>query len=911
MIDAFQQRKTDETLAFLMRAFTDVLVSLGETEVARALPWQGGGGDPARPLGERDLQAHSIALHLLASAEENAIAQSRRAQEEAGEMARDPGSWDQHFARLTAAGHDGAAIAAALSSLRVEPVLTAHPTEAKRRTVLAHHRALYRLLVELENTMWTGAERAALEAEARAVIERLWHTGEVYLRKPTIADERANVLHFLTDVFPHVLPWVDHRLDAAWARAGFDPALRRDRAARPRLSFGDWVGGDRDGHPLVDAGTTRETLALLRADALGLQEAGLDALAATLSLSANRQAPPEALHAWIAERRSRLGTAGDAAVARNPEEPFRQAINLIRAALPPVDDAPGPAHYATAAAFVADLHRLRGWLIDAGARRLAEADLDPVIDRAETFGFHLAVLDIRQNSAFHDRALGQFLAAAGEPEGDTFADWPEARRAELVRRELSRARPFAAPGTTVGAEADAVLSLYRTLAAHVAAHGTEALGALIVSMTRSAADLFAVFLFAREAGLLRRDAAGPWLPLPVVPLLETIEDLERCEEVIDAFLEADIVRRSLARQAEATGQETPVLQVMIGYSDSGKDGGVAASFWSLYRAQSRLVALGARCGVRIRFFHGRGGAIGRGAGPTHRFLGALPPGALGGDLRMTEQGETISQKYANRVTAAHHLELLLAGALGATLGRRDDPPELVAAMDRLAHESFAAWRGLVEAEGFLDFFAEATPIDVIEESRHGSRPARRTGRRTLGDLRAIPWVFAWHQARFLLPGWFGLGTALERLRETRPDDFAALVAAKAEETRWPPVHFLVSNVATAWARAAPDRMRDYAGLVADREIAERFMGVIGREHARTGAMLAEVYGAPVAQARPTVQRRIDLRDEALAPLHATQIALLRAWRARREAGDTDGAAALLPELLLSVNAIAAGLGATG
>jgi phosphoenolpyruvate carboxylase len=456
-----------------------------------------------------------------------------------------------------------------------------------------------------------------------------------------------------------------------------------------------------------------------------------------------------------------------------------------------------------------------------------------------------------------------------------------------------------------------MLALYRALASHVNVHGTEGLGALVVSMTRSAADLFAVFLFAREAGLLRQEADGPWLPLPVVPLLETIDDLDRCEEVLDAFLDAGIVQRSLERQARAEGRETPVLQVMIGYSDSGKDGGFIASFWALYRAQSRLVALGARRGVQIRFFHGRGGAIGRGAGPTHRFLAALPPGALGGDLRMTEQGETVAQKYANRVTAAHHLELLLAGALGATLAPRKDPPDLLAAMDILAKEGFRAWRGLVEAEGFLAFFAEATPIDVIEQSRHGSRPARRTGRRTLADLRAIPWVFAWNQAGFLLPGWFGVGTALQALKQADPGRFAAVVAAKAPDTRWPPVHFLVSNAATAWARASPARMRDYAGLVQDGGIAARFLDMLLAEHERTGAMLAEVYGAPVAEARPSVQRRLDRRAEALAPLHARQIALLRDWRERRAAGDEAGAEALLPELFLTVNAIAAGLGATG
>lgn len=278
---------------------------------------------------------------------------------------------------------------------------------------------------------------------------------------------------------------------------------------------------------------------------------------------------------------------------------------------------------------------------------------------------------------------------------------------------------------------------------------------------------------------------------------------------------------------------------------------------------------------------------------------------------MTEQGETIAQKYANRVTAAHHLELLLAGALCATAISREDPPDLVTAMDILAAESHRAWRALVEAEGFLDFFAEATPIDLIEQSRHGSRPARRTGQRTLGDLRAIPWVFAWNQAGFLLPGWFGVGSALTALKERHPDLFAALARAKSAPTRWPPVHFLVSNAATAWARASTDRMRDYAGLVSDTGIARRFLDIALDEHARTGRMLAEIYGAPVARIRPAVQRRLELRQDALAPLHARQIELLRKWRCARAGGGTDDADRYLPELLLTVNAIAAGQGATG
>ncbi|AHM05429.1 Phosphoenolpyruvate carboxylase [Roseibacterium elongatum DSM 19469] len=911
-----RQQKTDETLRFLMRCFGDVLDGLGARDSAAALPWQAlwdgpGQGQGVPDLTSEDLRAYVIALQLLAQSEENAIAQTRRADEARGGLDQDAGSWDQHFARLKAAGHDGPSLARALAKIRVEPVLTAHPTEAKRRTVLAHHRALYRLLVERENTMWTDAERSDLRTAACTEIERLWRTGHVHLEKPTVADERASILYYLSTALPETLPWINHRLGAAWHRAGFDPDLRAERRGRPQLRFGDWVGGDRDGHPLVDAATTQDTLTLFRAEALALHERQLAALAERLSLSEHRFAPPDALFAWIDRRAAALGEAGAAAVARNPGEPYRQAVNLIAAALPPAEGEIGPGRYTEARAYHAELLHLRRWLIEAGAGRLAEADLDPLLDLAECFGFHLATLDIRQNSAYHDRAMAELLQGSAGPEGAAFPSWPAARRADLMRRELATPRPFVAPGTSVGPVADDMLALYRVLARHVGRHGTAGLGALIVSMTRGAEDLWAVYLFAREAGLLQHGPDGPWLPLPVVPLLETIDDLERCEEVLEAFLDCDVVWRSLMTQAERSGEDLPVQQVMIGYSDSGKDGGVVASFWALYRAQTRLVALGRRRGVRIRFFHGRGGAIGRGAGPTHRFLSALPPGAAGGDLRMTEQGETIAQKYANRVTAAHHLELLMAGTLGATLHPRTDPPELLAAMDFLAETSFAAWRALVEAEGFLEFFAEATPIDVIEQSRHGSRPARRTGKRSLTDLRAIPWVFAWNQARFLLPGWYGLGTALERLQTEAPDQFAALVNAKAEATRWPPIHFLVSNAATALARADTAQMQAYAGLVQDREVAERFLSRILAEHARTGAMLGTIYGAPLAEIRPEVQQGLDRRHAALVPLHAKQRKLLMQWRAAQTAGDEKAAGDQVHDLLLTVNAIAAGIGATG
>ncbi|MFW5679215.1 MAG: phosphoenolpyruvate carboxylase, partial [Pseudomonadota bacterium] len=880
--------KVEQTLGFLMTAFAAVLRSLGETEIARALPWPELRGETAlttdwpETRAERAAQAWSIAFQLLHQAEENAVAQARRDAERAEALAADAGSFDQHFARLRREGVTAETLARTLADVRIEPVLTAHPTEAKRQSVLHHHRALYRLIVELENTMWTPAERSALEAEVRACLERLWRTGEIYLEKPSVADERRNVLHYLTEVFPTALPWVERRLAAAWRRAGLAEDALAEAGPLAPLGFGSWVGGDRDGHPFVTAATTAETLVLFRREALELIDRRLAELAARSSLSDHLTAPPAEFRAWVEQRAAELGEAGREALVRNPDELFRQAVNLMRASLPPAEAAPSPAAYTSPDALDADLARLAAALAAVGADRLAREDVAPLRRHLATFGFHLAVLDVRQNSAFHDRALAHLLDSAGVPDGASFARWDEPRRRAFLLDELAHPRPFVMPGQPLAGEADDAVGVLAVLARHVRARGVSGLGALIVSMTRGPADLFAVYALAREAGLLQRDVDGPWLPLPVVPLFETIDDLVRAPDILAAYLDEPLVQRSVARQAASAGRAELLQQVMIGYSDSGKDGGIVASFWALQRAQRALVEVARTRGVRLCFFHGRGGTIGRGAGPTHRFLRALPPGSVDGALRLTEQGETIAQKYANRVTAAHHLELLVAGTLTATLeGRRPPrpvPPVLHGAMDRLADASRETYRALVAAPGFIRFFEQATPIDAIEQSRIGSRPARRTGERTLADLRAIPWVFAWSQARFQLPGWFGLGSALEALGGADADAMAALVRAKSEADRWEPWHYLVSNAATAWATASPDVMRRYAALVEEEDLRRTFLETVLAEHARTGRMLEAIYGAPLARVRARTQRVIDRRARALDPLHDHQIACLRHWR---------------------------------
>jgi phosphoenolpyruvate carboxylase len=430
-------------------------------------------------------------------------------------------------------------------------------------------------------------------------------------------------------------------------------------------------------------------------------------------------------------------------------------------------------------------------------------------------------------------------------------------------------------------------------------------------MTRRPSDLLAPYLFAREVGLTVETPHGLACRVPIVPLFETIDDLERSPDILRTFLQHPMTVRSVKEQCRERGEDHLVQEVMVGYSDSNKDGGMLASLWSLYRAEASLVDVGREAGVRIRFLHGRGGTLSRGGGPEHRFVKAIHPSALGGDLRLTEQGETIAQKYANRLTAVYNLELLFAGMTRATLLERYSPEPghvLEPTMDWLAIESRRVYRRLLETDGFLTFFRQATPIDVIEESRIGSRPSRRTGQPGLADLRAIPWVFSWNQARFYVSGWYGVGSALERLSVERPAQFARL---SPHLYTWAPLHYALSNTATCLAAADPHVMFEYARLVEDAELRERFLAQIAEELERTSRMLERIYGGPLAARRPNIEASLCVRRQPLRVLHRRQIALLREWRGSHRRGDAEGAAALLPALLLTVNAIASGLGATG
>ncbi len=921
--------KIEQDVQFLIECFRDMLDELGEHELARFLPWQD--NPPSTENG--DLPAHtarafSIAFQLLNMAEENASAQRRRANEAEHGFSCEQGLWGQTLHQLKEHGLTDQHIAEILPTIRVEPILTAHPTEAKRSTALEHYRALYIRLVKRENQMWTPLEREAIKEEITAVLERLWRTHEIFIYKPNVSTELRNMLHYLKNIFPEVLPRLDRRLRQAWEQEQFDPSLLESAYTFPRLTIANWVGGDRDGHPFVTAQVTKDTLSDMRLNALMVIRQQLHGLVVRLSLSGRLQHPPETLMERITQIATLLGERGQQAIERNPDEPWREIVNLMLTRLPlevcsndEIEMHEHPGCYRLASELLDDLDILYQSLLDVEAKRLAEIDVLPVIRSVQTFGFHLASLDVRQNSRFHDKAVSQLMEAAGVEKND-FMDWDETRRVTFLNQELISPRPFAHPGTVIGPEADAVVSCYRVLSEHIDAYGQKALGALIVSMTRNLSDLLAVYLLAREAGIAFYGPDGLVCRLPVVPLFETIDDLERSPIILRNFLEHPITQRSLDYQRQEEGYDRPVQQVMIGYSDSNKDGGILASQWHLHRAQETLTDVGRRCNIHIRFAHGRGGAVSRGAGPTHRFLAALPHSTIAGDLRTTEQGETISQNYSNLITATYHLELLMAGTTGMTLMHQQStkkPHQLASVMDRLAEVSHRVYQELLQSEGFITFFRQATPIDVIEASRIGSRPSRRSGsKNSLEDLRAIPWVFSWTQSRFFLSGWYGVGTALEELQQQDPESFDAL---KAHILTWPFLRYVGTNVSTSLLNADVGIMQEYANLVEDAELRNHIFGMITAEFERTRKMLEIMFGGPLMDYRPRTYKSFQLRQDALRILHHQQIALLRQWRglqASNESTDTnekeqsaEESEHVLLQLFQVINAIAGGLRTTG
>lgn len=897
--------KVEQDRDFLTQCFAEVLEELDEQRLVEFLPWRTSkttrrsrkGVDIERV--NRQLQVISIAYHLLNIVEENAAALGRRERERHLGLLHEPGLWGHGLQELLKDGFSQDEILEALDRVQVEVVLTAHPTEAKRPVVLRQHRALYEACAHLERTDWTSQERDAIRDRIKAHLERLWRTGEMYLKKPDVLTELDDMRDYLGVVFPEAVLQVRQRFRHAWSEAGLDPEVLRKSARKPRLLFGNWVGGDRDGHPLVTAELTREALARLRNEAIDRVRGLLNALADNLTLSDLFQVVPVALKEAMNTRRAQLNSKALETLAPLAHEPWREFVQIMRLLL---DDARTQidSPYTHPEALRDDLEILVASLETVGATRLAKAEVEPVLLHLETFGFHMAALDIRQNSDFHAKALSQLLQAAGFEDWD-YVQWDYEKRLKFLNRELKSLRPIAPRRGPLGHEATAVLDVYGVIAEHIENYGPAGIGGFIVSMTRDVTDLLAIYLFAREVGLMQRDEAGIRCALEVVPLFETLDDLTGSGAILEDFVAHPITKR----------YGTLPQQVMVGYSDSNKSAGMLASQWALNKAQRELSEVCRAHGRSCYFFHGRGGTFSRGAGPTNRFLEALPEGSLDGRVRLTEQGEVIGQKFGNLPTAVYNLELLTAGVTVATLknSRAESvTPRLHRIGEMISQFSQEAYKEQLESPGFIKFWSAATPIDALERSFIGSRPSRRSGKRSIEDLRAIPWVFSWTQARYYLPGWFGVGSALERLREEHPADYRFL---KKASKKWSFVRYVLYNAETSLASADLDIMKQYADLVPDAALRKAQFARIKGEFDRTEQMLEDFFGAPRAERRPRLTRTLAMRAEGLRRLHAIQIELLREWRDLRAKRRNKEADALMPSLLLSVNAIASGERTTG
>ncbi len=880
----------------IMDAFADMLEGIGKGTLARHLPWRAGPeprqeGTPLDPI--EVAQLYSIAFQLLDMVEERVAMNTRREREKTFGAQAEKGLWPERLQSLKDLGLRQEDIAKGFGSILIEPVFTAHPTEAKRTSVRERHREIYQLLLKLEQEHYTDQERALIRDRLVSALEALWFTGEIHRERPTVKRELHNVLFYLCDMFPDVLARLDQHLAKSWEEAGFDSKVLAEAGDGSQTRFGLWIGGDRDGHPFVTAEVTAETLALLRKRAQHLYRSELRHAGERLTVSPNGRAAPPALQARLDELVECQGERGKAIRKRYREEPWRALCHLLGEWVVWGD-------VTHADALHADLTLIEDTLSAAGCARLGHQFLQPVKRKLGVFGFHLADLDVRQNSAFHDQAADQLFAVAGIEDGESFSRWSEDDRVAFLTSELASARPMLQGRQPAGPQADAVRDCYRVLAAHWKNYG-DGLGALIVSMTRQLSDLLLVHLFAREAGLaVYRKGALPACPLQVVPLFETLADLRKGAVIVEAYLRHPVAQRSLALQ-----ESDPITQqIMLGYSDSNKDAGILASQLALHQAQREIYEVGQREGTEIRFFHGRGGTVSRGAGPIQWFVNTLPRGSLNRGLRMTEQGESIAAKYAHLASATYNLELLQACSLHAGLTQQHHAPdtddESVSLMEPLAQSSQAAYRELIERVNFLSFYRQATPIDALEETRMGSRPSRRSQKASLDDLRAIPWVFSWTQARFYLPGWYGAGSALEALQRDHPAAYESLASALRDSGF---VRYVFTNVESSLASSSLDLMHAYAGLVDEAPVRETFMNMIETEHAIATKHLRALFSQPLKERRPRFSRTLELRQAPLRTLHLQQIDLLRQWR--------EHGGPLPNELLYIINAISSGLQTTG
>jgi phosphoenolpyruvate carboxylase len=853
----------------------------------------------------RTLQVQGIWFQLLSIAEQNAAMRRRRQIEaERGyELLR--GTFARVFSDAATAKVPAAEIRTLLEQLRVRPVITAHPTEAKRVTVLEKHRRIYRRLVDLESPRWTPRERQGLIDGLRNEIELLWLTGELRLQKPTVPQEVFWGLHFFNETLFEAVPDLLEKVERVLAQ--FYPGERW--VVPPFFQFGSWIGGDRDGNPFVTNDVTHGTLLENRLTGLRRYRRRIDELVRALSITEKAVPISDRFRAALERELAATGQAEEIAT-RNPGEVFRQylacmlrRIQLMIEHTERGDTRPDPAGYASADALLADLRLMEDELVEDGRPELATALIRPVRREVESFRFSTVRLDVRENTTKLNAALADLWRTGGGT-GDAPEPGSEAWRAWLaaeLARPLTPGAPSPAPAAEF-AETFGMFQLVRRLREEI---DREAFGAFVLSMTQSVSDVLGAYLLAKIGGLFGDTAGVESCTLPIVPLFETIEDLQRAPVIMRELLNVPLVKRSVRAQGG-------VQEVMIGYSDSNKDGGFLTSNWELYKAQIKLTRVGKEMGVPIAFFHGRGGSVSRGGAPTGRAIAAQPAGSIQGRMRITEQGEVVSFKYANRGTAQYQIELLAASVVEHTIkSEREEAlvptAEFDEAMEALSGAAQAAYRKLVDHPDLLPYYQAASPLEEISFLNLGSRPARRFGARSLGDLRAIPWVFAWSQNRHFVPGWFGVGSGVLTFLQVRGQRGSALIQRMYNDSRL--FRLIVDEVEKTLSYVDLEMAREYAELVPEERVRAAVFPLIEEEYHRTvEAVLKISGGSALAERFPRFRRKLARRLPILNQISRQQIELLRRFR---ESGSDKSQEELLSALLLSINCIATGFGATG
>jgi len=836
---------------------------------------------------------------LFANVAEDIHRDRRRGIHVAGEPPQD-GSLAAAYAKLDLAELDSSSVADALQGALVSPVITAHPTETRRRTVfVTHHRITELMRQHAEGRTETNDGRS-IELELRRHVLTLWQTALIRLSRLKITDEIAVGLRYyaaaLFEVLPQVNADVREALRARWPDA--------DLLAEPILRPGSWIGGDRDGNPNVTADVVRLATGSAAFTALARYLAELTDLERELSMSARliTVTPEVAALADVCTDTVDL------------DEPYRRALRTIRGRLTAtaaeiLDHQPqdgldlGLPPYGTPAELRTDLDAIDASLRTHGAALLADDRLAHLRESVHVFGFHLCGLDMRQNSDVHEEVVGELLASAGvHPD---YGSLPEDKRVELLTSELSTRRQLVSDRAQLSQLARGELDVVAAAAHAVEVYGAAAVPNYIISMCQSVSDVLEAAILLKEVGLLDASGAEPYCPVGISPLFETIDDLHNGALILHAMLELPLYRSLV--DARGGCQE-----VMLGYSDSNKDGGYLAANWAVYRAELTLVEVARKTGIRLRLFHGRGGSVGRGGGPSYQAILAQPPGAVNGSLRLTEQGEVIAAKYAEPQLARRNLESLVAATLESTLldveGLGNGAEPAYAVLNEVATLAQRAYAELVhETPGFVEYFKASTPVSEVGALNIGSRPTSRKPTQSIADLRAIPWVLAWNQSRVMLPGWYGTGSAFQQWIAAGPESEGERVAILHDlYQRWPFFRSVLSNMAEALAKSDLGLAARYAELVPDESLRRRVFDKISDEHQRTIAMHKLITGQDNLLAdNPALARSVFNRFPYLEPLNHLQVELLRRYRS----GDDDEL--LQRGILLTMNGLASALRNSG